>query len=200
MMTEFDELQKLWQNENAKPEGSTMWRALVQEKRTGWEELVRAEDQAWYLIALCFVPLTAWAAWKAKYPLVHVGYGVMAATLVFATIATWIGGRPRPQERDCNLRQHLEDLLQSYDRRSRFLRVGGWWAMGGLTAGLAAVIMGMPGSPMNPRSWAMAFVLVATANTAQWLACRYSVSKISRKRDEAERLLRSLLGSGQDFR
>jgi hypothetical protein len=199
-MTEFDELQKLWQNESAKPEDPTMWRALVQEKRTGWEELVRAEDQAWYLIALCFVPLTAWAALKGKYPWVHVGYALMSATLVFSTIATWIAGRPRPQERDCNLRQHLEGLLQSYDRRSRFLRHGGWWAMGGLTAGLAAVIMGIPGSARNPRSWLLAIVLVVTANTVQWLACRHSIAKISHKRGESARLLQSLLGSGQDFR
>ena len=72
--------------------------------------------------------------------------------------------------------------------------------MGGLTAGLATVIMGMPGSPMNPRSWVMALVLVAAANAAQWLACRHSLAKISHKRDEAARLLQSLLGSEQDFR
>ncbi len=199
-MIEPDDLQRLWQDEGARQEDPTMWRALIQEKRTGWNELVRAEDQAWYLIALCLVPLTAWAAWTAKYPWGHVGYGLMAATIVLSTVATWIAGRHQPHEHDHNLRQHLDALLESYDRRSRFVRGGGWWAMGGLTAGLAAVILGIPDNASNPRAWGIAVLLVAGANAAQWAYSRQSVARISRKRDEAARLLQNLLAGGQDFR
>lgn len=195
-MSTPDDLQKLWQGEDAKLEDHTIWRALIQEKRRGWDELVRAEDQAWYLAALCFVPLTAWAAWKAKYTWVHVGYGLMAVTLVFATIATWIEGRQRPQEHNSNLRDYLQALLASYERRSILLRRGGRWAMGGLTAGLAAIFLGMPGGTRSWRSWIITTLLVAGANAAWWLSCKQTVAKISQKRDEATRLLQSLLSNG----
>lgn len=199
-MSEPDELQRLWQNDGAKPEDFTMLRQLIEEKSTGWDELVRAEDQAWYLIALCFLPLTAWAAWKARYPWVHVGYGLMAATFAFSTIAMWIAGRKKPQEHNRSLREHLERLLESYDRRSRFIRGGAWLAMGGLTAGLFAVVMGIPGSTSNPWAWIVTVLFVAGVNVAQWLLARHSAGKISCKRDEAARLLQKLLANGQDSR
>jgi len=199
-MIEPDDLQKLWQDDGAEREDPTMWKQLIQEKRTGWDELVRAEDQAWYLVALCFIPLTAWAAWKAKYLWVHVGYGLMVATFVLATIATWIASRQQSQEHDSNLREHLEALLESYDRRSRLIRRGGQWVMATLTMGLAAIFLGMPGSVSNPRSWVITILVVAAANAVQWLSCKHSTEKILRKREEAARLLKSLLAGAQGLR
>jgi len=175
-----------------------MWKALIQEKRAGWDELVSAEDQTWYLVALLVLPLTVWAAWKAKYPWVHVGYGLMAATVVFYTIATWIEGRLRPRERDRSLREHLQALMESYDRRSRFIQRISWWAIGGLTAGVAVVVLGIPGHASSLPSWIFAILMAAGIIAAQWVVFKQADAKISRKRDDAARLLASLLGGKEE--
>lgn len=199
-MSAPDDLQKLWREQNRTGEDPAMWKALFEEKRMGWNEVVRAEDQAFYLVALCFVPLTAWAAWKARYPWVHVGYGLMAATLVVSTIGTWIGGRDSTPPSDRNLREHLEALLASYQTRSRLIRRGGALVMAALTAGLAAVVLGIPGNAANPLAWLIAAIAVAGANLLQWLSYKRWAARISRKRAETERLLESLLSSGHDSR
>ena len=193
-MNTRDELQKLWQADSAEPGDPKMWRALIQEKRRGWEELVRAEDQSWYLVALCMIPLTAWAAWKAKYPWVHVGYGLMALTIALSVVGTWIASRQPQEERDRSLREYMEALLASYERRTGLIRRGSWWVMSGLTGGLAVVILGMPGSARTLQSWVIASLLVAGANVFQWISYRQWTAKISRKREEAAQMLRSLLG------
>jgi hypothetical protein len=195
-----DDLQKLWQDQEAAREDSAMWNALIEEKRSGWNELVRAEDQAFYLIALCLVPLTAWAAWKAKYPWVHAGYGLMAATLALSVIGTFITSRVRPGARDSNLRQHLEALLSSYEQRTRLIRHGGVVAMAGLTVGLGAVILGIPGNASSPRAWLIAILSVAAANLLQWLSYKQWAGKVARKRTDAERLLKSLVADEHDHR
>ncbi len=107
-----DDLQKLWKNEDGNREDPKMRRELVAEKRTGWRELVRTEDQSWSLIALCLGLVTAWAAWKATYPWVHIGYALMAAAIALSVIATWIAGRQRWPDRDRNLREDLEALIE----------------------------------------------------------------------------------------
>lgn len=195
-----DDLQKLWQGEGLKEEDPRMWKALIQEKRTAWDELVTAADQTWYLLALCFIPLTVWAAWKAKYPWVHVGYGLMAATLVLYTLATWMASRRRPQQGDRNLREHLEALMESYDRRSRFIRRNDRWAVGGAIVGTAAVVLGIPGHASSTKSWMFALLLVAGAIAAERVANKRAVEKISRKREEAAQLLKRLLAGGPDQR
>jgi hypothetical protein len=199
-MSEPDDLQSLWQNEGAGPEDARMWRALIQEKHTAWDELVRTEDQAWYLLALCLGLVAAWAAWKARYPWVHIGYGLMAVTIALSAVTTWIAGRRQRVQHDRSFREHLEALLGSYDRRVRFLRYGGWWTMAALWTGLAAVILGIPSNAGSPRAWAVTVLLVAGAGAGQWLYCRHSAARIVRKRDEAARLLESLLAGQQDSR
>jgi hypothetical protein len=190
-MSAPDELQKLWQNIEAKQEDSSMWKALIQEKRRGWDELIKAEDMNSYVAALCVVPLTVWGAWKAKYPWVHVGYGLMAVTFVLFTMQTWIASRERPQERGMSLRQHLEALLRSYDQRSRLIRRGGWWLVGGLIAGVAAVFMGMPGA--NMISLVVAMTLIVSFSAACLVSSRMGIARITRKREEAIKLLQGLL-------
>jgi hypothetical protein len=199
-MSASDDLQKLWQNEKARPEDARMWRDLIQEKRSGWDELVRTEDQGWYLTAVCLGLAAAWAAWKAKYPWVHVGYGVMAATIVLSAVVTWIAGRRRREEHNRNLREHLEALIGDYDRRRRFLTRWGWPAMVALCAGMAGVILGIPGNAGNPGAWAITVLLAAGAVAGQALYGRHNTRKISRKRDEAARLLESLLAGGGSAR
>ena len=191
-MSDQDDLQKLWQDE-VNSEGSPMWRELVKEKRKAWNELVRAEDQTWYLIALTFIPLTTLAAWKAKYPWVHVGYALMSATIVVSTLATWIASHHPTQERDRNLREYLESLVESYTRRCVFLRRLGLWAMAGLTLGVTAVVLGIPGNVSSSLPWIITLLAVAGANITQWLFSRQSAAKIQRKRDEADKLLQTLV-------
>lgn len=198
-MSEQDDLQRLWQD-GVESEGSTMWKELIKEKQTAWNELVKAEDQTWYLIALAFIPLTTLAAWKAKYPWVHVGYSLMAATIAISTVATWIAGHRHRQEQDHNLREHLQALIESYDGRSRFTQRLGWCAMGGLTLGVSAVLLGIPGNINSLTAWIVTLLAVAGANVAQWLLCKQAVAKIYRKRDEAGKLLETLVGSRQDLR
>lgn len=199
-MSAPDDLQRLWQGKNSKPEDPRMWRQLIEAKRRGWYELVRAENQAWYLSALWLAPLVGWAAWKAKYPWVQVGYGLMTATIVLSVIATWIAERWRPQACDRSLREHLEALIESYSARARFLWLWGWWVMAALCAGLVAVILGIPGNVANPRAWVIAVVLATGAGTAQWMSSRMCLVGVSRKREEAARLLQSLLADGQEGR
>jgi hypothetical protein len=194
-----DDLQKLWQEEDPREEGPAMWKALIQEKRIGWDELVTTENEAWYLVALCILPLTVWAAWRAKYPWVHLGYGLMSATIVLHSVATWITGRRR-QERDSNLREHLQALMESYDERCRFIRRAGWWVVGGTTIGLAAVILGIPGNASRPGSWAFVILAGAGLSVFQWLANKHALANISRKRDDAAQLLASLLSGGKELR
>lgn len=199
-MSGTDDLQRLWQNEDGNREDPRMWRELIQEKRTAWRELVGAEDQSWYLLAPCLALLTGWAAWKARYLWVHIGYGLMAATIALSAIATFIAGRKRWPDGHRNLREDLEALIEAYDRRARYVRVGGWSVMLALSAGLVAIVMGIPGNAAKPLGWAIAVMLVAGANAGQWLYCKQTVAKISRKRAEATQLLQSLLAGPQSSR
>jgi hypothetical protein len=199
-MSGTDDLQRLWQNEDGNREDPRMWRELIQEKRTAWFELMGAEDQSWYLIAPCLALLTGWAAWKARYPWVHIGYGLMAATIALSAIATFIAGRKRSPDGDRNLREDLDSLIAAYDRRARYVRVGGWSVMLALSAGLVAIVMGIPGNAAKPMGWAIALILVAGGNAGQWLYCKQTVAKISRKREEATQLLQSLLAGPQSSR
>jgi len=199
-MSGTDDLQNLWQSEDGNREDPKMWRELIQEKRAAWRELVGSEDQSWYVMALCLTLLTAWAAWKAKYPWVQIGYGLMAATIALSAIATWAAGRQRWPDGNRSLREDLEALIQAYDRRARFVRGIGWLAMLVLSAGLVAIVMGIPGNTANPRAWAVAVLLVAGANAGQWFYCKQTVAKIHRKRTEATQLLQRLLADPQSSR
>ncbi len=196
-MSGMDDLQELWRGEGGNREEPKMWRDLIQEKRTGWRELVKAEDQSWYLIALCLAVLTAWAAWKTAYPWVRVGYGLMAVAIGVSALATWLAGRRQAPNGDRSLREDLEMLIESYDRRIRFIRNWGWPVMLALSAGVIAIVMGIPRTQANPWAWATAAILVAGANVGQWLYGKQNAEKIGRKRKEAVSLLQSLLSDPQ---
>ena len=124
----------------------------------------------------------------------------MAATIVLSAIATFIAGRKRRPDGDRNLREDLEALIEAYDRRVRYVRVGGWSVMLALSAGLVAIVMGIPGNAAKPLGWAIAVMLVAGANAGQWLYSKQTVAKISRKRAEAAQLLQSLLAGAPSSR
>jgi hypothetical protein len=199
-MNSSDDVQRLWQQDDSRMEDHSMWMRLVQEKRTGFDELVRAENQAWYLVALSIGPLVTWATWKARYPWVHVGYGLMAATIALGTIGTWIAQRKGLAENDRSLREHLEALIDSYDQRIRYLRNGSLWASPMLFGGVLAVIMGIPGNLRNTVAWVFAGFLLAGIVGGQWLIYKRARAPICRKRLEAVHLLQELTGEGHDTR
>ena len=62
-----DELQQLLHEDNSTKENNAMWLQLIQEKRRGFDALVRAEGQAEYVVSLIFMPLCTVMAWQAKF-------------------------------------------------------------------------------------------------------------------------------------
>jgi hypothetical protein len=187
-----DDMQTLWQQDNSEKENHAMWMQLVHEKRTGFDDLVQSENGGEYLGAIVMTPLLAFVAWKAKFPWVRVGYGVLAATFLVLAIVTWITQRPPSQRNDRSLLDHLKALLDSYDRRLRFLRNGKIWVTVSLSVGLLAVIMGIPRAATNAAAWGFVCVLLC----ALWGAQRWSLQRATRsilgKSEEAARLLRAL--------
>jgi hypothetical protein len=199
-MSGNDDLQNLWQQDDGKREDAPMWRELIQEKRSGWRELVKTEDQAWYLMAACLSLLTGWAAWKARYFWVQVGYGLMVAGVVLSAILTWISSRQLSAADDRSLREDLESLIESYDRRKRFLWSSGWAVMLVLSAGMVFIALGIPGNASEINAWVVATLLVAGGNVGQWIYFKQTAAKISRKRAEAAQLLQALLAGPQGAR
>jgi hypothetical protein len=195
-----DDLQKLWQQDNPKKENHNMWMHLIEEKRTGFHELVRAANQAEYLVALSLGPILALLAWKAKYPLVQAGFGLLAATLamlaVVLAISTRAAQRRRPEQNDHSVRDHLQALIDSYDQRIRAMWSGRFWVSLPFSAGLVAVIMGKPGFVTRLDAWIVVCVLLAGFWGGQRLSCQRARALLSKKREDAARLLRELPGGG----
>jgi hypothetical protein len=187
-----DDLQKLWQQDELQKEHSTMWMALIQEKRRGFDEFVRAANQAEYLVALIFGSLLPLLAVKARFPWAQVGFGLLAATMVILAIATRVSERQRPRQHDRSLRDHLQALIDSYDRRIRFMRQGKFWVSIPLSAGLLAVIMGTPGYRSSGGAWLGTLVLLAAFWGGQGLSYRQARASIWKKREEAQSLLQQL--------
>jgi hypothetical protein len=44
-----------------------------------------------YAITLVFVPLLGVMAWKAKFPVTQIGYGILASTVLGLAISLWQG-------------------------------------------------------------------------------------------------------------
>jgi hypothetical protein len=140
-----DDIQELWQQDNSPKENHTMWMQLIQEKRKGFDELVRAENQADYLLTLVFGSLLPLLAVKAKFPWAQVGFGLLAVAMVVLAVATSFCRRRQPLQNDDSLRDHLEALTGSYNRRVRLMRNGKFLVNLPLSAGLIAVVVGIPG-------------------------------------------------------
>ena len=130
----LDDLQRIWQEDHSQPEreDTSMIVRLVQEKQRSLLDLVRGQNLAEYILALGFAPLTALAAWKVAEPLIQLGYLILTATLLAGTIVMWVSERRTrtTQQFDLNVRENQSLLLQSYDRRIRYLKsVKYWYAM-----------------------------------------------------------------------
>jgi len=194
-----DDLQKLWQQDNSGKENHTMWMQLIQEKRTGFEELVRAANQAEYLVALTLGPLLALLAWKAKFPWVQAGFGLLAATLVMLALVLAVASgatQRRQPPNDHSLRDHLQALIDCYDQRIRNMWSGRFWVSLPFSAGLVAVIMGRPGFVTRIDAWSVVCILLAGFWGGQRLSCQRARASILKKREDAARLLRELPGAG----
>jgi hypothetical protein len=85
-------------------------------RRTG------AGGKSGYLLTLIFGSLLPLLAVKATFPWAQIGLGLLAAAMVVLTIATSVCQRRQPRQNDDSLRDHLEALTGSYDRRIRFMR------------------------------------------------------------------------------
>jgi hypothetical protein len=187
-----DDIQELWQQDNSQRENHKMWMQLIREKRRGFNELMRAENQAEYLVALVFGSLLPLLAVKAKFPWAQVGFGLLAAAMVVLAVATCLSARQRPRQNDDSLREHLEALMDSYDRRIRFMRNGRFLVSIPLSAGLIAVILGIPGYGSSVGAWCFVVSLLAAFWSAQWQLYMRARASILKKHEEAERLLREL--------
>src|SRR4051812_26831602 len=102
MDTQID-LQTLWQQDSHREENSRMWMQLVNQKRASFYERMRLENQAEYLVALMLTPLLAFMAFKAKYPWVQAGFGLLACTLGGLALIVWLTQRDRPVQNDRSL-------------------------------------------------------------------------------------------------
>jgi hypothetical protein len=196
-MTGPSELQQLWQQDNSAETDQTkenhmIWMELIQEKRRGFDALLRAERRGEYAITLVFVPLLAVMAWKAKFPVTQIGYAVLAATLVSLAISLWRTGQDHREALDRTLRAHLQALLDRYDRYLRFLANARIWNAAGLVLGYLAVVFGVPVSRLNGTGRVLACVVLAALCVALWSTYRRSAACILARRNEAARLLASL--------
>ena len=165
---------------------------LVQEKRSGFDALVRAGNQAEYLVAMILAPLLGFLAWKSRFPLTQAGFGLLAASLVMLAIATRLMQRMLPMQNDHSLRDHLEALIQSYDLRIRFLRNGKIWVTVPMCAGIAAVILGTPASSTSALAWIITIAILVAFSVAQWKSFGREKASIQKKREEAVGLLQQL--------
>jgi hypothetical protein len=187
-----DELQQLWQQDNSTKENNAMWLQLIQEKRRGFDALVRAEGQAEYVVSLIFMPLCGILAWKAKFPLTQAGYALLAATFFGLATSMWITGRPPREPADKSLREHLRALLNTYDRYLRLSRSARLWVTAGLVLGCLAVVFGIPGSRISTAAQGLTCIVLAGVCWIQWRAYSCAATRVLAKRGEAARLLGSL--------
>ena len=199
-MSSPDDLLRLWQDGDSQEVNHTMWVELIEERRVGFHELVRAENRTEYLVdsiaALLWVALSS----KAKYRLEQVGCGLLAATMVVTAIIFRIDHRRERREIEGSLREHLQALLDDYDRRIRFLRRGQFWIGVPFFSGVFAWCMGTPGRLTPGHAWILTTILLVVL----WGGCRLSYvrreAKILKKREQAERLLSEIPGEDQSVR
>ena len=179
-MTSGDDLQRLWQAQHSAQEPAMQ---LILEKRTSFQELVRAENKAEYVVALILVPLTTLMAFEVKVPLMAAGFGLLAATLAGLAVATWLVYRRMDEAHDLSVKEHLEALLSSYDRRVRFLRTGTFVVSVLLSTGMVAIFS---------RFWLFVSLSMIAFCVAQWWSFRRRKAVLLKKRALAEGMLREL--------
>jgi hypothetical protein len=191
-MNEEDSLRNLWQKDNSPKENRMIWKHLIEEKRSRFEEQIRAGNGAEYMVAITLSPLLGLLAWKAKFPLVQMGYGLLSLTLLAMALATWLTHRQWPQTSDHSLRDHLTLLIACYDRRIRFLRNGKALVSLPMCGGVLAVVMGIPNQTTGLAALILTSILLLAFLAGQWWSYRDAKLAILKKRGDAAGLLTQL--------
>jgi len=169
---------------------------LLQEKQRSLRDLIEGQDLAEYLVSLALAPLTAWAAWKARAPIVQFGFGIMTLMLVASTAIIRVSerGTARFRNIDSSIVEYHRRLLQSYDTRIRFLKSVKFWYAIPLFVGAGLVLR--PLFERNlPAPWDI--VVLAGLLLIPWLGVRHMndvrrVGELRRRRDEVQSLLEEM--------
>lgn len=191
-MNEADNLRNLWQKDNSTKENRMIWKHLIDEKRSSFEQQIRAANGAEYMVAITLSPLLGLLAWKAKFPLVQMGYGLLSATLLAMAWATWLTHRQWPRTSDHCLRDHLTLLIACYDRRIRFLGNGKALVSLPMCGGVLAVVMGIPHQTTSGSAWILTSILLLVFLACQWWSYQAAKVVILKKRGDAAGLLTEL--------
>lgn len=191
-MNEADDLLNVWQKDNSPKENRMIWKRLIEEKHSSFEQQIRAGNLAEYMVSMILTPILGLLAWKAKFPLVQTGYGLLSATLFAMALATWLTPSQWPRSHDHSLSEHLKALITSYDRRIRFLRNGKAMVSLPMCGGVFAVVLGVPYPTSSVAAWFLTGILMLAFLAAQWKSYQDARRIILKKREEADSLLAEL--------
>lgn len=187
-----DDLQNLWQEQPTREEDKMIWTHLIQEKESGFREIVRLGNQMEYLVTLIMTPILALCAWKAKFVAAQAGFALLTVSLAVLAVATYVLHRQWPRSYDRTLREQLEALIDAYDRRVRFLRSGKIWVSVPVCAGAVAVILSPPGASGSAVAWGAVAFVVGVMLFGQRMSFSSEKASILRKRQDAQNLLEEL--------
>jgi hypothetical protein len=137
-----DELQQLWQRQNAPEENVEMTVEQVLEQDRKYRDLARRSDVIAAVGALIFLPLLLLASATGKWPEVRAGYGLMAVGCGISAVALWLYHRLNRQtpRRDLTVRDHLEQSVAFLERQATLLRTSILWC--GLPLFLGVLLFG----------------------------------------------------------
>ncbi len=187
-----DELQAVWRQNLAEKEDLAMTIRLVQEKGRSFQDVVREQNRAGYLLALALGPLTALAAWKANAAIFQIGYLVLTLTLLVGCTVTWLYHRKERSLADtgASVREYHRQLLEAYDRRICFLKSVKFWYAIPLLTGASMVLFPIWTRSGNPWDLWMPVTLMVLVWVWMWhFNDVQRVGQVRRKRLEVEELL-----------
>lgn len=193
-----DDLQKVWREDHAELNGEdvSMTIQLLREKQRSLRDLIWGQDLAEYMLSLALAPITALAAWRAKAPIIQLGYGIATIMLVASAVIIWVNerGTSRFHDIDSNVLEYHRRLLQLYDRRIRFLKSVKFWYAIPLLFGVSLVMLPLF-VRILPLPWGI--VLFSGLLPIVWLGVwRMNnvrrVGELRRRREEVQRLIEQM--------
>jgi len=193
-----DELQKIWRHDfmESKMEDTAMITILLQEKRRSFHYLVQGQNLAEYMLTLALAPLTALAAWKADVLVIQLGYQILTVTLVLGAAVIWLNDRKAHVggKIELSVREYHEELLESYERRIRFLKSGKYWGAIPLFFGASLVILPALGRVL-PSPWDI--VMLSALLLVAWIGIWHMndvrrVADLRQMKDEIQTLLEQM--------
>ena len=189
-----DELQELWQRQNAVEENVEMTVEQVLEQDRKYQASARRSDAMAAIVALVFVPLLLLASATGQWPEVRAGYGLMTVGCGITAVALWLYHRlsRHAPGRDLTVREHLEQSVAFLDRQANLVRTSTLWC--GLPLFLGAILVGV-GIWMHMSQ--LAGALIAGGSLLAWFGSWHmnsvrKVREIAQRRTRAEDLLRRL--------